>query len=655
MSKLFEDTLDELPSLPPGGESDFFADKKIDDTSIFVDDTFSNWRMGRNKDSKNNRLGVSITKQKIRLILLFLLLGLVAIIARAAQMQLLKGQYYTTLAESNRSRIEWLPAERGVMFDRSGVPLVNNVPRFTMAIVPTDLPRDLTEQRQLLTQAADILDLNPRDIEEKITNKEKISRSIPVAENISYEQAILTEILSADYPAIQLIKGVKRQYLLSETTNSLSHLIGYESNVNERDLENSDYLLTDYIGRSGLEKFYEKDLRGTYGRRRIEIDVLGRKKTVIAEKESVSGKSLELAIDAKLQTEAQKILQNRLRILNRRRGSVIVMQPNSGEILALVSLPSFDNNLFARGISTAEYSALSQDSDHPLFPRAIGAALPSGSTFKLVIAAAALAENIITPRTTFLSTGGIALNNWFFPDWKAGGHGSTNLIKAISESVNTYFYIIGGGYEKQEGLGVERIINYARRFGFGQKTGIDLPGEGEGFLPSKEWKETTKGERWYIGDTYHLAIGQGDILVTPLQIAAMTAVIANGGKLVEPHLVRAFISEDKQREEQKIVTLNEQVVPTEVIQQIRLGMRDSVLNGSSRALSLLPVTAGGKTGTAQWHSTKNTHAWFTSFAPFEEPEIVVTVIIEEGGEGSVAAAPIARDIIDYYFKNKTAL
>ncbi|MBU1028932.1 penicillin-binding protein 2, partial [Patescibacteria group bacterium] len=407
---------------------------------------------------------------------------------------------------------------------------------------------------------------------------------------------------------------------------------------------------TDRIGRTGLEQTYENYLRGTYGRRRIEVDALGRQKTVIAEEDSIPGSSLELAIDSNLQAEVQLILQKKLQAINRQRGSVIVMQPNTGEILAMVNLPSFNNNLFAQGISVKEYTALSEDPNHPLFARSISAALPSGSTFKLVIAAAALAEGLITPRTTFFSSGGLAINNWFFPDWKAGGHGLTNITKALSESVNTFFYIIGGGYENQEGLGVDRIIEYARKFGFGQKSGIDLPGEGEGFLPSKEWKETTKGERWYIGDTYHLAIGQGDILVTPLQIAVMTTVFANGGRLIEPHLVNAIISQTGQREEHSTVVLNEQVVSPEIIDQVRLGMRESVLAGSSRALSLLPVTAGAKTGTAQWSSSKNTHAWFTAFAPFDNPEIVITVVVEEGGEGSVTAAPIARDIMDFYFK-----
>ncbi|MBU1916307.1 penicillin-binding protein 2, partial [Patescibacteria group bacterium] len=587
MIKLPGDNSDEISFFPMGEVSGSTGSCiPTSDAPIFVDDTMADWGgKSRPAEEKNNRLSTSISVRTLHIVLILLLLGLIAVALRTAQMQILKRGYYTELAEGNRSRIEWLPAERGVMFDRLGKPLVGNAPRFTATITPADLPQSYTERQNLIGRIAEILNQNPRDIEEKLIDyPSNHSQAIPVAENINYEQAILIEIASTGWPAIQLVKGVRREYPMSESVSSLAHLIGYESIVNEHDLEQSDYLLTDRIGRTGLEQTYENYLRGTYGRRRIEVDALGRQKTVIAEEDSIPGSSLELAIDSNLQAEIQLILQKKLRAINRQRGSVIVMQPNTGEILAMVNLPSFNNNLFAQGISVKEYAALSGDPNHPLFARSISAALPSGSTFKLVIAAAALTEGLITPRTTFFSSGGLAINNWFFPDWKAGGHGLTNITKALSESVNTFFYIIGGGYENQEGLGVDRIIEYARKFGFGQKSGIDLPGEGEGFLPSKEWKETTKGERWYIGDTYHLAIGQGDILVTPLQIAVMTTVFANGGRLIEPHLVNAIISQTGQREEHSTVVLNEQVVSPEIIDQVRLGMRESVLAGSSRAL-----------------------------------------------------------------------
>jgi penicillin-binding protein 2 len=642
---------DESSFFPVGAAKDCLAGEAPDQGPIFVDDTMADWA-GRNvsEDEKNQRLRVSVSLGALRLAIALMVLGLGVVTARAAQIQVAEGDLYRALAEDNRSRIEWMPAERGVMFDRNGEAIVRNAPRFAATLTPADLPRDVLERRQAIGRIADLLSQNPRDIEERLaTYSTDSTRAVPVAENISHDQALLVDIMSTTWPAIQLVRGVRREYPFAAEVSSLSHLIGYEGKVSEQDLEGGDYLSTDRIGRAGLEKSYESDLRGVYGRRRIEVDALGSHKTVIAEELGQSGNNLELAIDIGLQAEAEAILQKTLDQLDTNRGSLIALQPETGEVLAMVSLPAYDNNLFARGISTQEYRDLLEDENNPLFPRASGASLPSGSTFKLVVAAAALAENIVTPRTTFLSGGGLALSSWFFPDWKAGGHGLTNLAKAISESVNTYFYIIGGGYEDLEGLGVDRIIEYSKRFGLGARTGIDLPVEGEGFLPSKEWKEETKGERWYVGDTYHLAIGQGDILVTPLQIAVMTAVFANGGQLVEPHLVRAVISDGGERQNIPPVTLEERVVDPEYIHEVREGMRDSVLYGSSRSLSLLPVAVAGKTGTAQWSSTKNTHAWFTSFAPYDQPEIVVTVVVEEGGGGSAVAAPVARDLLDYYF------
>jgi len=645
------DNSDDSSFFPLGEVSDCIGGTSQDDVPVFVDDTMADWGGKKVEDNhKNRRIGTSVKTRTLQVALMLMMLSLSAVAVRAAQVQVVKGEHYAELAEGNRSRIEWVPAERGVMFDRNGEPVVGNAPRFTVTVTPADLPRDPAERRLAIGRMSEMLGITPRDIEEHLAGYSQVSAvAVPVAENVSHEQAVLTDIASVRWPAIQLIKGIRREYYLSESASSMSHILGFEGSVSEEDLENSDYLPTDLIGRTGLERSYESVLRGTYGRRRIEVDALGSRKTVIAEESGEPGRNLVLTIDSELQKKAQSVLEEALSKLDKKRGSVIALDPNTGEVLAMVSLPAFDNNLFARGISSDEYQTLLDNEDNPLFPRAVGASLPSGSTFKLIVAAAALSEGIVTPRTTFLSTGGIAVSRWFFPDWKAGGHGLTNLYKAISESVNTYFYIVGGGFEEHDGLGVTKIIEYAKRFGLGSATGIDIPGEGEGFLPSKEWKLETKGERWYDGDTYHLAIGQGDILVTPLQIAVMTAAFANGGKLIQPHLVNSLISHNGEREDLSVNVLNDSVVDSEYIHHVRQGMRDSVLYGSSRALSLLPVSAAGKTGTAQWSSNKDTHAWFTSFAPFEKPEIVITVSIEEGGEGSAAAAPVAREILSWYY------
>ncbi|MFH2063226.1 MAG: penicillin-binding protein 2 [bacterium] len=640
--RLFPLELD-LPSVRSAGED-----------LAFVDDTMADWggRVAPDHE-RNRRVSASVGTARLIPVWAAMLLALVAVMGRAAQIQIADRDHYAVLAEGNRSRIERVPAERGIIFDRTGQTLVTNVPKFSVTVTPADLPTVPIERRIVLGQLAETVGLAPRDIEfslQRAVGQGLAPTPVAVADDITHEQAVLVEVLSSRWPGVQLLRGAKREYPLGQEVPSLSHVVGFEAVVTPEDIESGDYLPTDRVGRTGLERSYEPELRGEYGRRRVEVDALGRRKTTIAEESGVPGRNLVLTVDADLQRVAEGALRRSLDSSGCRRGSVIVMRPGSGEVLALVSWPAFDNNLFAGGISSQEYAALSEDEDNPLFARAIGAALPSGSVFKPVIAAAALSEGIVTPRTTFMSAGGISVGRWFFPDWKAGGHGLTNLAKAISESVNTYFYIVGGGLDSREGLGLERIVRYARMFGFGERTGIDLAGEGEGFLPSEEWKERTKGEQWFIGDTYHLAIGQGDLLVTPLQVAVMTAAFANGGDIVRPHLVSALLSSDGQREELLVEPVAEDVLPSDVIEAVRQGMRDSVLYGSSRGLSLLPVPAAGKTGTAQWSSQHDNHAWFTSFAPYDRPEISVTVMTEEGVEGSRTAVPVAREIMEYYFR-----
>ncbi|MCR4312197.1 MAG: penicillin-binding transpeptidase domain-containing protein, partial [Candidatus Uhrbacteria bacterium] len=359
----------------------------------------------------------------------------------------------------------------------------------------------------------------------------------------------------------------------------------------------------------------------------------------LSRNEKVDGTDLTLAIDERLQAAIEYILSAGLETLSTKRASVIAMQPDTGEILALVSYPSYDANLFTDGISTEAYAALVNDPNTPLFPRATSGGYPSGSTIKPVYAAAALMERIIEPSTSFFSSGGIWVGPKFYPDWRAGGHGATNVYHAIADSVNTFFYIIGGGNESFSGMGLETLMRYAALFGLGSPSGIDLPNELAGFLPSKAWKEETKGEQWYIGDTYNVSIGQGDLLVSPLQIARSTAVFANGGNLVTPHLSLAAPTE----------TVD--ILPDDVYEVVRDAMRQTITNGSGTMLNGLPVDVAGKTGTAQWSNAAPPHSWFTGFAPFDDPEIVITVIIEQGGDHALAL-PISYKIFDWWYENR---
>lgn len=434
---------------------------------------------------------------------------------------------------------------------------------------------------------------------------------------ITYQEA--TQLILKNEEQKLEIK-TKREYLYP---NSLFHLLGY---------------LSDGVGKSGLEKYAEEQLAGQAGKKEIEVDALGNEQRIIAEKEPIAGEDITLTINVDLQNQIYTVLEKMVQEKKVPGAAAVALDPRNGEILALASYPSSDSNKLTEGLSEEETKQLLSDIHHPLFFRAIAGQYPPGSTLKPLIAAAALQEAVINPQTTVMSTGGLQIDKWFFPDWKAGGHGSTDVRKAIAESVNTFFYLAGGGDNaEQEGLGVKRITEYAAKFGLGQKTGIEIEGEEEGFLPSKEWKEKNKGEPWYIGDTYHLSIGQGDILVTPLQLANYIAAVANGGTLFKPHLMGG----------EEIINSN--FIEQKNLEIVRQGMRQAVTAGSAQALQSLSVSSAAKTGTAQAPEEGKLHSWLVAFAPYENPEIVLAVIIEEGGESTAAALPAAKTILDWYF------
>lgn len=589
----------------------------------------------------------------------FILLAVFSFLAlllfRIAWLQIAQGEYYRSLAEGNRIRLVRLEAKRGIIYDRRLSPLARNAANFILYLTPADLPPEPENKKEIISRLGQILpDLNQEELAAKL---EKIKRGslesfqpFPLADNISYEKAMLLYLEADSLPAVNLISSNRREYNLPSL--SFSHVLGYTGKISEEELEKlgADYLPIDYVGKTGVEYFLENELRGVNGRKQVEVDALGKEKKVVSQEKGEDGKNLVLSLDSALQKKAEEVLTKKLAELKLGRGAVIALDPRNGEVLALVSLPAYDNNIFVRGATIQEYNSLLAQPDKPLFNRAVSGEYPSGSIIKPVVAAAALEEGIINEQTSFLSSGGIRIDKWFFPDWLAGGHGKTDVRRALAESINTFFYYVGGGYEDFQGLGVERIVRYARLFGLGEQTGLDLAGESAGFLPTPAWKEETKGERWYIGDTYHLAIGQGDILVTPLQAAMFTSVFANGGSLYRPHLWRGILNERGEVElNEETKAVRSDFIHAGNIEIVRQGMRQAVTAGSARALSSLPVAAAGKTGTAQWSSKNQPHAWFTGFAPYENPEIVITVLIEEGGEGSATAVPIAAEILAWYF------
>lgn len=645
--------------------------------------------------SQKETLSRTFDFRRLRYFYLAIFFVLLLIIGRSVWLQVVKGDYYRLLAEGNRLRSQVIEPKRGIIYAQGLRPLVRNKANFVLYLRPIDLPRDELKRDELIREISAILDQGQVTSDEVLASlststvdndadglsliadtptfykiKEALAtikigslesyQPLFIADNIEYDKAMLLMMDLPHWPGVFLSSKIRREYLSSDSNkqftvleeSSLAHILGYTGKINDKELETfgKTYSPIDYIGKVGLEYSWEKELKGQAGSKNVEVDALGRQKKIINEVPAVDGYNLLLSLNLDLQEKSEEILKSYLTRAGLKRASVIIINPNNGEILTLVSLPAYNNNLFAGGIKQEDYNRFLQDPDQPLFNRSISGEFPSGSTIKPIFAAAALQEGVITENTSFLSTGGIRIGEWFFPDWKAGGHGTTNVRKAIAESVNTFFYYIGGGYQDFKGLGLSSLVKYSKLFGLGEVSGIDLHGEREGFVPTQTWKETVKKEPWYIGDTYHFSIGQGDVIVTPLQVANYTVALANGGTLYKPHLVSRILDTTNN----VVRNIEPEVIQTGFIDDynmkiVREGMRQTITQGSARSLSSLPVAAAGKTGTAQWSSQKNPHAWFIGFAPYENPELAITVLVEEGVEGSTMAAPIARDILAWYF------
>lgn len=603
-------------------------------------------------------LGLAVASRRQRFILLAILTLVTLLLGRGMYLQLFRGAYYQDLAEGNRIRILPLAAPRGVFFDTHGVQLVKNVPSYDLFITMADLPTDEIQRTKVLEHVSQLIGMPSEEIQLRLTEQEGYQyQPILIASGLTYEQIIAIR-LSTEMPGVSLAQGARRQYLLAGDTGitqSLAHVLGYTGQLTRQEYENnkdSGYFLSDLIGKTGLENQYERQLKGVNGGKQTEVDALGRELKIITEQAPQPGTDVTLGIDFELQRIAETALSEVLQEFGKKRGAVVALDPRDGSVRALVSLPSFDSNQFSQGISTGQYQQLIEDPNRPLFPRAIAGVYPSGSTIKPVMIVAALAEHIITPQTSFTSVGGLRVGQWFFPDWKAGGHGVTNMYKAIAESVNTFFYAIGGGISTGgnpangydfNGLGPYRISDWLKKFGLGNLTGIDLPGEVAGFVPTVEWKNATTGERWYIGDTYNLSIGQGNLQVTPLQVANWTATVANGGTLYQPRVVTRIGDRDIAP-----IAIRSTIADSADVAEVRQAMRQTVLAGSARSFAELPIEIAAKTGTAQWSSQKPPHAWFASFAPVSDPRLVVVVLVEEGEEGSRTAAAVARRIYQQY-------
>ena len=581
-----------------------------------------------------------------RFFLMGMILFLLVLGGRIFYLSVVKGEEYSLIALRNSLRALIIPAPRGIMYDISGKPLVQNVPSVDAVLVPADVPTDEREIAELKGRIGVVFSLEPDLLETTLSKLDRRS-TLPVLlkERIGQEETLLYLSQSHELPGVGLYQTTQRQYLDSLI---FSHVLGYEGKIRKEELEtHPDYLLTDSIGKQGIEKSYESALRGTHGWKRVEVDAFGKVKKELGVVQPVPGQDLILNIDADLQKKLFDSLQTILEKNDLKRAGAVAIDPRSGAVRALVSLPSFDNNLFAGGISGENYRALLNDSSEPLFNRVVAGAYPPGSTIKPVLAAAALTEGVVDERTEIESKGGINVGRFFFGDWKV--HGFTDIRRAIAVSSDVFFYSIGGGYGGIEGLGMNRMKKYEELFGYGQKTGIDTGGEVAGLLPDANWKKEKIGERWYIGDDYNSSIGQGYVTATPLQVLNSIVAIANGGTLYEPRIVSQIRSYDGKVTPVPTKVIREKFVDSNILRIVREGMRETVTEGTAQALADLPIEVAGKTGTAQFGNESKTHGWFVSFAPYETPELALVVLVEGQGEEGYNAVPVTKDVYSWYF------
>lgn len=649
--------------------------------------------------------------ERVYLLWLGMVLALLITVGQLARLQLGQQRAFTGYSRENAVRLVPLPAPRGVIYDRAHRILARNRPMFEVRVIPAALPEDKEAGLRVITRTLDLIK-HPRpplrttpitmtvpisatgasdratfimedaDAIWQRVEEERLGaayRSILIATRVPRDVALQLEELGPELPGVQVTVEPVREYPGGPLT---AHILGYMGPIPSAQV--NTYLEKGYrpdqkVGLAGIEAGYEDVLRGADGEREIVVDVRGNIVRTLGERPPVPGNNLILTIDLDLQRKVSDILRRHLEHVGARSGVVILEDVHTGAILSMVSLPTYDNNWFARGIDPEKYNALIQDIWRPLLNHAISGIYPPGSTFKLVTAAAALQEGIITPQTRILTEGELWLPNKYFPDdptqaqrfvcWinKYGGkHGLINVEQALEVSCDIFFYIVGGGFEDFPGLGNDTLAYYAHQFGYGERTGIALPGEHPGLVPTSKWKRLNYAESWTTGDTYNMAIGQGFVLVTPLQVVNATAAVANGGILYRPRIVYqvvdadGYLVQDFQPEVIRRVPVEDRYLAV-----VREGMYRAVYGprGTARPVALPGVTVAGKTGTAEFAADLDgdgridrdeegnlpTHAWFTAFAPYEDPQVALVVFVFGGGEGSATAVPIAREVLAAYF------
>jgi len=599
---------------------------------------------------------------------LFLLQALILVLFGILTIQLVRMQVfeldeYQQRAENNRLReLQVLPL-RGLIYDRNGAPLVQNVANYTAVITPADLPDDKEKKEEVFARLGEVLNVPAQEIAQKVREEDgNPYEAVVIKDELERDTALVLKELTPNLPGVELRVEARRHYPSADLT---SHIVGYVGRISEEEyasLRPRGYILNDQVGKTGIEDDYEDVLRGKPGEELAEVDASGRQLDVLDARAAQPGQSVFLTIDLELQRQATEALHDYMGSSDN--ATAVVMDVNSGEILAMVSLPAFDNNLFSSAISQQELDDLLNQPGKPLVNHAIAEMYAPGSTFKTITGLAALQEGVATTGTVITSKGYITVENeydpnvvYYFRDWAALG--ALDFYRGVAMSSDVYFYYLAGGKADEgfRGLGEDRLAQYARAFGLGELTGVDLPGESPGIVPDARWKEQNWGETWYVGDTYSFGIGQGYLAVTPLQLVNAVAAIANGGELLQPRLVKEIQDDHGNTLAAFGPEVRRQVpVNPDYLAVMREAMRQSVDSGVASSAKVAGLSIGGKTGTAEFGEQHadgkyDTHGWFVGFAPFEDPEIAVAVFAQRGG-GFQNAAPAAARIFDYYFHQR---
>jgi penicillin-binding protein 2 len=593
-----------------------------------------------------------------RAILLLVLCGILLciLLVRLLFLQVISHDHYTTLSEDNRVKLQPLPPNRGLIYDRNGILLAENLPSYRLEITPEQVD-DMGATLSALQKIIDISDTE-RSRFEKLLRRKPRFEAIPLRFHLDDEEVARFSVNRHRFPGVDIAAGLARHYPQGPLA---VHALGYVGRIDEKalkQLDSSNYRGTTHVGKNGIEKTYEELLHGKVGLQQVEITAQGRIIRVLSRTPPVSGNNLYLTLDSRVQAAAEAAFGDFS-------GTAIAIDPNNGDVLAFVSLPTYDPNPFVNGIDYADYAALRNDEKEPLFNRALRGQYPPGSTVKPFMGLAGLETGVSSSHSKTYCPGFYMLpgKDRKYRDWKRGGHGTVDLNMAITQSCDVYFYDLA------QSLGIDRIHGYLQQFGFGKSTGIDIQGELSGLLPSKEWKRSHRDLPWFPGETIITGIGQGFFLVTPIQLATATAALANGGHMLQPNIVHA----DQDAESGDLIPHQPQLLETITIKeqqhwdQVIAAMTDVVhsARGTARRIGEdSPYRIAGKTGTAQVFGLKEEekydaeaiaeklrdHALFIAFAPVDEPKIAVAVIVENGGGGGSVAAPIARKIMDAYLE-----